>query len=74
MVSLEFDHFQLLSKFLPYKLLNVLGPVHMIPGQLSDTGVNFASVHSLTPVIVHMSFSLLLPEAGYLLHNREITK
>ena len=44
-------------------LLN-LGPVHMIPGQLiapgqlTDPGVNFASVHGLTPVTVHMSFSL----------------
>ena len=41
------------------------GPVHMIPGQLiapgqlTDSGVNFASVHGLTPVTVHMSFSLL---------------
>ena len=40
-----------------------LGPVHMIPGQLiapgqlTDPGVNFASVHGLTPVTVHMSFS-----------------
>ena len=40
------------------------GPVHMIPGQLitpgqlTDPGVNFASVHSLTHVTVHMSFSL----------------
>ena len=40
------------------------GPVHMIPGQLiapgqlNDPGVNFASVHGLTPVTVHMSFSL----------------
>ena len=37
----------------------------MIPGQLiapvqlTDPGVNFASVHGLTPVTVHMSFSLL---------------
>ena len=44
---------------------NVLGTVHMIPGQLiapgplTDPGVNFASVHGLTPVTVHMSFSLL---------------
>ena len=30
----------------------------MIPGQISDPGVNFASVHSLTLVTVHMSFSL----------------
>ena len=28
------------------------------PGQLSDPGVNFVSVHGLTPVTVHMSFSL----------------
>ena len=35
-----------------------LGPVHMIPGQLTDSGVNFASVHGITPVTVHMSFSL----------------
>ena len=28
------------------------------PGQLIDPGVNFASVHGLTPVTVHMSFSL----------------
>ena len=40
------------------------GPVHMIPGQLTapgqliDPGINFASVHGLTPVTVHMSFSL----------------
>ena len=41
-----------------------LGPVHMIPGQLiapgqlTNPGVNFTSVHGLTPVTVHMSFSL----------------
>ena len=28
----------------------------MIPGQLSDPGVNFASVHSLTTVTAHMNF------------------
>ena len=28
------------------------------PGQLTDPGVHFASVHGLTPVTVHMSFSL----------------
>ena len=39
-----------------------LGPVHMIPGQLIAPGqlteprVNFALVHGLTPVTVHMSF------------------
>ena len=41
-----------------------LGPVHMIPGQLiapgqlTDPGVNFASVHGLTSATVHISFSL----------------
>ena len=53
------DQFQYRSQ----SLLN-LGPVHMIPGQLiapgqlTDPGVNFASVHGLKPVTVHMSFSL----------------
>ena len=28
------------------------------PGQLTDGGVNFASVHGLTPITVHLSFSL----------------
>ena len=28
------------------------------PGQLTDPGVNFASVQGLTPVTVHMRFSL----------------
>ena len=28
------------------------------PGQLTDLGVNFASVHGLAPVTVHISFSL----------------
>ena len=28
------------------------------PGQLTDPGVNFASVNGMTPVTVHMSFSL----------------
>ena len=28
------------------------------PGQLTDPGVNFASVHGLTPGTVYMSFSL----------------
>ena len=28
------------------------------PGQLTGPWVNFASVHDLTPVTVHMSFSL----------------
>ena len=46
------------------KMNSVLGPVHMIPGQLiapgqlTDPGINFASVHGLTPVTVHISFSL----------------
>ena len=33
--------------------------LHLIArGQLTDPGVNFASVHGLRPVTVHMSFSL----------------
>ena len=28
------------------------------PGQLTDLRVNFASVHGLAPVTVHISFSL----------------
>ena len=39
------------------------------PGQLTDPGVNFASVHGLTPVTVHMSFSL--PEGNF---ERRITR
>ena len=42
----------------PIDLKKHQGPVHMIPGQLTDPGVNLASVHGLTPVTVHMSFSL----------------
>ena len=30
----------------------------MIPRHVTDLGVNFALVHGLTPVIIHMSFSL----------------
>ena len=30
----------------------------IVPGQLTDPGVNFASVHNLMPVTVHKSFSL----------------
>ena len=56
-----FERF-LLNQMLPF--IDNLGPVHMIPGQLitpgqlTDPGVKFASVHGLTPVTVHMSFSL----------------
>ena len=39
------------------------------PGQLTDPGVNFASVHGLTPVTVHMSFSL--PRANF---ERRVTR
>ena len=42
------------------------------PGQLTDPGVSFVSVHGLTPVTVHMSFSLPRGnfwEAGYPLYN-----
>ena len=35
----------------------ILGQL-IAPVQLTDPGVNFASVHGLTPVIAHMSFSL----------------
>ena len=30
----------------------------IVPGQLTDLGVNFASVHGLAPVTVHISFPL----------------
>ena len=52
-----------------------LGPVHMIPGQLiapgqlTDLGVNFVSVHGLIPVTVHMSFSL--PQGNF---ERRVTR
>ena len=39
------------------------------PGQLTDPGVNFASVHGLTPVTVHMSFSL--PRSNF---ERRVTR
>ena len=39
------------------------------PGQLTDPGVNFASVHGLTPVTVHMSFSL--PRGNF---ERQVTR
>ena len=51
------------KKFKPTFMV-LIGSVHMIPGQLiapgqlTDPGVNFASVHGLTPVTVHMNFSL----------------
>ena len=41
-------------------------------GQLTDPEVNFASVHGLTPVTVHMSFFVApgqLREVGYSLYN-----
>ena len=34
------------------------GPVHMIPWQLTDPEINFASVHSLMPVTINTRFSL----------------
>ena len=52
-----------------------LGPVHMIlgqliaPGQLTDPGVNFGSVHGLAPVTVHMS--LLFPQGNF---KRQVTR
>ena len=66
------------QKFSRNNFPSVLGPVHMIPGQLSvpgqltDPGVNFDSVHGLTPVTVHMSFSLPrgnFESSGYPLYN-----
>ena len=39
------------------------------PGQLTDPGVNFASVHGLTPVTVHMRFSL--PRGNFV---RQVTR
>ena len=58
-------HFRFSSQTLPLLAGNsLLGPVHMIPGQLIASGqltnsrVNFASVHGLTSVTVHMNFSL----------------
>ena len=39
------------------------------PRQLTDLGVNFASVHGLAPVTVHISF--LLPRADF---ERRITR
>ena len=57
---------------------SLLGPVHMIPGQLiasgqlTDPRVNFASVDDLTSVTVHMNFSLPggnFERRGYPLYN-----
>ena len=39
------------------------------PGQLTDPGVNFASMHGMTPVTVHMSFSL--PQGNF---ERRVTR
>ena len=61
----EIFHFLLSSWTLPLLAGNsLLWPVHMIlgqliaSGQLTDPRVNFASVHGLTSVTVHMNFSL----------------
>ena len=60
-------HFCIMIKDLSISFSRVIivqEPVHMFPGQLIATGqltnpgVNFASVHGLTPVTVHMNFSL----------------
>ena len=42
---------------------------HIVPGQLTDPGVNFASVHGLTPLTVHTSFSL--PQGNF---KRRVTR
>ena len=56
--------FCLLRLYLGLRGTAFYGPVRMIPGQLiasvHDPGVNFASVHGLTLVTVHMNFSLQL--------------
>ena len=46
------------------------------PGQLTDPGVNFASVHGLTPVTVHMSFVAMgqLREGGLPGVQRRVTR
>ena len=61
----EIFHFLLSSWTVPLLAENsLLGPVHMIlgqliaSGQLTDSRVNFALVHGLTSVTVHMNFSL----------------
>ena len=41
----------------------------MISGQLTDPGVNFASVHDLTSVTVHIKFSL--PQGNF---ERQVTR
>ena len=58
-------HFLLSSWTSPLLAGNsLLGPVHMIPGQLiysgqlTDPGVNIASVYGLMSVTVHINFSL----------------
>ena len=57
--------FSFVSKTLPLLPGNsLLGPVHMLPGQLiasgqlTDPGVNFASVDGLTSITVHINLSL----------------
>ena len=69
-------HFLLSSETLPLLAGNsVLGPVHMIPGQLiasgqlTDPGVNFASVHGLISVTVHMNFLLAAGQLRDPLYN-----
>ena len=41
----------------------------MVSGQLTDPGVNFASLHGLTSVTVHMNFSL--PQGNF---ERRVTR
>ena len=72
----EIFHFLLSSWTLPLLAGNsLLGPVHMIlgqliaSGQLTDPRVNFASVHGLTSVTVHMNFSL--PQGNF---ERRVTR
>ena len=70
--------FFLSSKTLPLFAGNsLLGPVNMLlgqliaSGQLTDPGVNFASVYGLTSVTVHMNLSL--PQGNFERHVTHCT-
>ena len=49
----------------------ILGQL-IAPGQLTEPGVNFASVHGLTSVTVHTSFST--SRGGLLVVQRRVTR
>ena len=50
--------FKSFDKLIPPKLPQMIPGQLIALGQLTDPGVNFASLHGLTPKTVHMSFSL----------------